>query len=363
MSIAEHESTTPPPKKLTRPRTGRTPWKATMYWLRRLHLYFGLFLLPWAILYGVTAFLFNHPTAFSDANSTTFGADMLQGTPLESPTSPESMASEIVKELNNRSSTGASYSLAPHAEAAFTREFAFATVKTEEGSTFNVLVDVRGNGGTIREQAPRPEEKKTIERAPFAIGAGGAGGGGRGGRGGAPKGAAGGGPGRGAAGGEGGRPTAGLKLSEPLHERVATAVPLIMERHQLPAGEVTITSVPDLTFKMNDSSEKVWQVSYNALTGSVSGRLVEDEAKESISTRRFLLRLHTSHGYPSAGGIRWYWAVIVDAMAFIMVFWGLSGLMMWWQIKATRRIGILLLLLSGIVATLLAMGMHEMMNR
>jgi hypothetical protein len=38
--------------------------------LRRSHLYLGLALFPWAILYGVTAFLFNHrdPTSGTRRN-------------------------------------------------------------------------------------------------------------------------------------------------------------------------------------------------------------------------------------------------------------------------------------------------------
>ena len=34
--------------------------------VRRVHLYSGLFLVPLVLLYGVTAFLFNHPAAFSE---------------------------------------------------------------------------------------------------------------------------------------------------------------------------------------------------------------------------------------------------------------------------------------------------------
>ena len=51
----------------------RSLFQTGMVWLRRVHLYFGLLLFPWALLYGVTAFLFNHPTAFSEQPTTTFG--------------------------------------------------------------------------------------------------------------------------------------------------------------------------------------------------------------------------------------------------------------------------------------------------
>jgi hypothetical protein len=80
-----------------------------------------------------------------------------------------------------------------------------------------------------------------------------------------------------------------------------------------------------------------------------------------MSVRRFLTRLHLAHGFPGAVNWRWVWALVVDAMAFVMIFWGVSGLLMWWQIKATRRIGFVLILFSAVTATALGFGMHAMM--
>ena len=64
----------------TEPR--RSAGRRVMHTIRRLHLYLGLFLLPWSILYGVTGFLFNHPTAFADAPTASFGRSELTGTPM-----------------------------------------------------------------------------------------------------------------------------------------------------------------------------------------------------------------------------------------------------------------------------------------
>ena len=33
-----------------------------------------------------------------------------------------------------------------------------------------------------------------------------------------------------------------------------------------------------------------------------------------------------AHGYPGEQNARWYWAVVVDAMAFVLCFWGVTGL-------------------------------------
>lgn len=327
----------------------RPPVKAAIHVLRRGHLYFGLLLFPWAILYGVTAFLFNHPTAFSDSGATTFGAETFLGTPMESPGSPTDVARQIVAVLNERAKDPSLYTLSENIAPVYNREFSFATVKTDEGRTINVGLDATGKGGTIRGHAPRPEAKPA-ERAPFAIGAGPANrevrGGGR------PQQAA-----------RRAQSENNLALAQPLHERVKSTIPVVLERTGFASGEITVTSVPDLTFQISDRDGTHWNVTANALAGTVNGTRADTEKTPSeLSIRRFLLRLHTAHGYPSSGGIRWWWAVIVDVMAFVMVFWGLSGLIMWWQMKAQRKIGVAMVVLSIAGAIYLAMGMHSLMT-
>ena len=49
-------------------------------------------------------------------------------------------------------------------------------------------------------------------------------------------------------------------------------------------------------------------------------------------------------------------------MALVMVFWGASGLFMWWQVKATRRWGFVVLLVSAVAAAALGFGMHDVLT-
>ncbi len=44
------------------------------------------------------------------------------------------------------------------------------------------------------------------------------------------------------------------------------------------------------------------------------------------------------------------------------MFWGFSGLLMWWQIKRTRRLGMIVLVLSLVVAIWVGVGMHNHMT-
>ena len=53
----------------------------------------------------------------------------------------------------------------------------------------------------------------------------------------------------------------------------------------------------------------------------------------------FLTQLHHRHGYQNDNAVNDLWAFAVDLAVFGMVFWVGSGLWMWWQLKATRRLG------------------------
>ncbi|HEX4612130.1 MAG TPA: PepSY-associated TM helix domain-containing protein [Urbifossiella sp.] len=325
-------------------RPARRPFhKRVMHVVRRGHLYFGLFLFPWAILYGVTAFLFNHPTVFADQPTTAYDREATAGTPLDGAPSPAAVAEQVVAKLNETQTPLTPYKLA--GEARYDREFAFATVKVE-GHSVNVLYDVKAGGGTVR-MTPKVE-KVEPEKAPFATGTAKAPGGRE--KGGGQKGAR----GPGAPAGAGGD---GVKLPDQLHERFKAAVPTILERAGFPAGEVTVTSVPDIVFPV-EADGRTWTASYNPLTGSVGGVAAGAKPPTEISWRRFLTRLHTTHVYPGEPNAKWFWAVVVDVMAFTMCFWGLSGLVMWWQIKGTRRAGAVVIALSAAAAAALGVAMH-----
>lgn len=311
-----------------------------MHCVRRGHLYLGLFLLPWAVLYGATGFLFNHPAALPDQPMVTFGKSELAGAPMADPPAPAAVAEQVVAALNARAGSPATYQLVEPKRAKYTREFAFATVKTGD-TEVSLLFDMTGTSGTVRSRplpAVKPEEK-----APFAI----AGSKGMTPKAGEPQ------PARAAA--------TGLLIDNPLHERVAAAVPVMLERTGFPTGDVTVTSVPDLSFRMSDGAT-TWTVTFNAQTGAVSGKSGEEPQTEELSTRRFLTRLHLAHGYPGEPNTKWFWAVIVDVMSFVLIFWGISGIFMWWQIKATRTIGFFILLISIAAATALGVGMHDVLT-
>ena len=238
--------------------------------------------------------------------------------------------------LNVRADPPGNYSLVQPDKSKYTREFAFATVKAD-GREVGLLFDPIGRGGTVRAREFPAIPPLPAERAPFAVGGPKARG--------APKGV--------------NPPTPDLAVNAPLHERVKAAVPVVLERTGFPGGEVTVTSVPDLFFLM-EGDGKTWAVTYNAMSGTVNGQPAGDVTPpEELSTRRFLTRLHLASGFPANRNAKWFWAIIVDALALVLVLWGVSGLFMWWQVKSTRQLGFLILLLSVVTAAALGFGMHN----
>jgi hypothetical protein len=81
--------------------------------------------------------------------------------------------------------------------------------------------------------------------------------------------------------------------------------------------------------------------------------------EDGMPLRHFFLRMHTSHGQPPSWNGKMFWSLAVDTMAVAMVFWGISGIIMWWQIKRTRWIGAVIIGLSLLTAGAMAMGLHD----
>ena len=52
-----------------------------------------------------------------------------------------------------------------------------------------------------------------------------------------------------------------------------------------------------------------------------------------------LERFHRRRGYDTGYALDTVWAISVDIVIVALVFWALSGLWMWWEMKATRIIG------------------------
>lgn len=316
-------------------------------WIRRIHLFSGLFMLPWVLLYGATALLFNHPTYMAGPDTkiehfslTDQDADQM---PLAMELAKEAVVTAMEQLRNEDSSQCIELSKSPN--AIFTRQVS-GSIENEERSV-SVILNLNNGKGYLRNRVRTPEpdrdssgnkegQTKTLEH--------------------------------------------GLNLSLE-QDPVAAFKKCISSQlvpYSLESSELKLRAMPNVEFdaivdgrkvRMRLTQKQHRRGSGEANRGDKTADPLTDavykcnlsivgHAPRELSTRSFLLRLHMAHGYGVQANSRWFWAIAVDLMFASMCFWGLSGVVMWWQIKRTRKLGFLLLATSAIVATWLAIGMH-----
>jgi hypothetical protein len=84
------------------------------------------------------------------------------------------------------------------------------------------------------------------------------------------------------------------------------------------------------------------------LTYSVADKklTVERQVWESAA---FLERMHRRRGFQSPYVLEDVWAFSVDLFIAAVLFWALSGLWLWWELRATRTLGAWVALAGGVL--------------
>jgi hypothetical protein len=78
--------------------------------------------------------------------------------------------------------------------------------------------------------------------------------------------------------------------------------------------------------------------------------------REEFRALNFLERLHRRRGYDQPYALEDTWGLTVDVAVIAMVFWSLSGIWLWWELKLTRFWGGLCLATGvGLFAVLVAL--------
>lgn len=314
--------------------------KVLSLWMRRCHLYLGLFLAPWALLYGITGYLFNHPTHFSDRGLKEISRATLVESGFDGKLpDPQKAAGEVVEKLNERFPE-AKLELATDSNAKYVGDFYFATASGKD-KTYQLLIRRDGGGGTYLDSTVPP--KPTGPKADFVIN---------------PRGAPNVSVASGKTEGESKTPEP-LRINQGSASQVEEILPELAKRLDTPGLDVPfrLTSAPQLQFQATSGGNQ-WMIKYDSFQGGVTAEWLEPTGqKEPMSWRSYLLRLHTTHGYSGIYEARWFWAMIVDAMSFVMIFWAVSGLLMWWQIKRLRKSGWVVIAMSLLTAGAMFYGM------
>ena len=288
-----------PPHPRRRPLFGRA-----LLIVRRVHLYLGLALFPWALLYGFTGILFNHPTLLAEARLARVAASGA-----ELPTA-ERLAGELVAELAATSTRA--LTLQPGSARwehdpswRFSAAGAEHTVSRPLGADHALLRSVR--------RAPPPED---------------------------PLGA-----------------SEDLRSGRAALQAATAAMTSLVQAHTGAAPGRVRELTPDLELTLVVDGQPCL-ARYDLREGKLACRALDQP--RPLSWRSFLTRLHMTHGYPSHGKARLGWALVADLMGAALITWALTGLCMWVPMRgALRGWGLVALGLGAATAVALAVGMHQ----
>jgi len=300
-----------------RKRSGLVSKKGTNRWMkvvRRIHLYTGLILLPWVVFFGFSGVLFNHSEWFSPVEkvSKISAREVGRIHPFELP-DPDAIADEVISSLN-QGKTGSTFERISRSDATLDGALVYQA-PTKEG---NAQVKISLNHGSA-EVVFNPGTPK-LTPPPFQ----------------------------------------GKKIAVPSFaaDFVSPLADAVLEKSELnPTGTLVLSERggPEVRFQIHSSGDgKTWNAVYNLVSGTINARDIEETPV--VDANAILGRLHKAHHYPDRMGARWLWSLFGDATGFTMVFWGLSGVIMWWQMKPTRALGVMGLSVAAVLSLVIFSG-------
>ena len=135
--------------------------------VRRTHMYTGLILLPWVLLFGASGVLFNHPTWLASAKIVhRSDAEIVKETVDFAPPDPARFATQVVAGINN-SADGEElpeFELVSPGKARLTGRLSY--IAATEADQHTIWINLH-NGRARIETRPK-SNKESIERPAFA---------------------------------------------------------------------------------------------------------------------------------------------------------------------------------------------------
>lgn len=269
-------------------------------WIRRAHMYLGIALLPWVFMYGFTALLFNHSGWMSETRIDVIPEAELKNSALGAQLNLESLA--IAASAHIAEAAGTQWARVEGTEQ-WSGSYRF--VGTNEAESITLRIDPELNGGTLRRRprvhdAELPDWVDDAERVHVDF------------------------------------------ADAPEESQVVDAMSQLAICQELELDTFKASRWPAVQFLARHGDLLL------ECRAGLDGEVEIEHLDAPATLRRKLLRLHVQHGDPGFMGIRRLWALTVDAMGISMILWGLSGLVMWWSIRRTRRAGLVALLAGAL---------------
>ena len=277
-------------------------------------MYLGLVALPWAIFFGVSGVLFNHPNIAESLEKRFVPASELEAKVGLTPADPAALAAEVVAAVSATTSVG--LRLDDDYDARFSGWSLFQAASPK--GRHIMLVDLEAGVARVatRQGAPAPE------LASFS----------------------------------------GLQVDLPGRNTKDTLARMrkLPEALGLDVRGPVVTNLragPELRFRVVDGDGRRWNAIYNLGTAQIEARAL-DSAPE-LGVVDSLGRLHKTHHFPVEMGPKFLWALFADLTGLVFVIWGLTGLAMWWQMKKKRTVGDAVLVVGLLFAAPIFLGVLD----
>ena len=273
--------------------------------VRRAHMYAGLFLAPWVLTIGVSALIIhNQPLLSGWPKREVPPQEALDAIRSSSTRAPDEIARTIVAALNARENGNPNELV--YGSAAFDGVF---NMSLEWQSTKGkVTFDPKPVDGLITRFQPAAATERIAGLAPAAV---------------------------------------SRAERDALHDRIEAA----LRRDDAGLRKAGVLGVPGVRFRIL-RSDKISDARYDMLTGDV---VLTDHV--ATPWWEFLHKLHMTNKYFDGPWYRWAWLVMANIVAVTLCFWVLSGLVMWWQLKPARRSGLVVLALALVLVAAVYTGM------
>ena len=266
--------------------------------VRRTHLYTGLILVPWVLVYAFSGMLFNHPGLFSDDSTTHYGAEALAGSQLESPPTAREFVEALLPELEKKFAEASGTKAKLGAPRNSRLYGGYELEGNEKG--YWISIDAEGGGLSLHRYAHPPRDEHplaTIEE---------------------------------------------LSPQNKLWERNGQNFVEVTKSTGLSDTQLEVVRAPMVSFEL-EVDRRMWELTYNPLDGRLEAQ-VKREGGGARALRTVATDMHKTHVYPSVLSARWLWSLMTDILAIFMLLWAITGVVMWWQLKKLRRLGMLLLM-------------------
>lgn len=279
--------------------------------VRRAHLYTGMLLLPWVILFGLSGMLFNHGQHFGPLQSVAeWTSDQIADSYGFASPDAKSLATELVENLNH-SAGEQRFVLADDRSPTLEGTYSYETL-SDQGKLQVRISSNRGDAQLLQFPAEKSHSTPPFAQASAEI----------------------------------------ASFDAKATEQLAASLLADANLQTQDSIEASARGFTELRLQVETPEDnRRWNVVYKLLDGSLSGRAVDEVPDNDFYS--VVTRLHKTHHYPDRRGARWVWTAFADASGIGLVFWGVSGLIMWWQMKPTRVIGIASLSLAGVLGVVI----------